>query len=169
MSPYPTLRAEAPADHASIRALTDDAFAGAAHASGTEGAIVDALREAGALALSLVAEEGGAIVGHVAFSPVAIPGAAGWFGLGPVAVRPDRQGRGIGAALIRDGLARLEAMGAQGCVLLGDPGYYRRFGFAPDPRLRFEGAPPEYFLRLAFPGAAPAAGAVAFHAAFHAA
>lgn len=136
------IRFEIPADRAAIRQITQDAFAGAEHSSGTEGAIIDGLRAARTLTLSLVAEEGGQVIGHAAFSPVMIGGRdAGWFGLGPVAVRPDRQGQGAGGALIREGLARLRAMEAQGCVVLGDPGYYSRFGFAVDPNLKFEGVP----------------------------
>jgi putative acetyltransferase len=90
-----------------------------------------------------------------------------WYGLGPVSVRPDRQRKGIGQALIRDGLDRLKRMNAQGCVLVGDPGYYGRFGFVSDPRLRYRAAPSEYFQRLAFGEAVPT-GEVAFHPGFDA-
>ena len=160
------IRPETNADHEAIRALTTAAFAGAPHASGTEAAIIHALRAAGALALSLVAEDGG-VVGHIAFSPVTIDGQdCGWFGLGPVSVAPDRQGQGIGGALIREGLARLAASGAQGCVLLGDPGYYTRFGFATDPDLVLPDVPPEYFQRLVLAGT-PARGTVSFHPGFY--
>lgn len=160
------IRPEQPEDTDAIRALTTEAFASAPHSSGTEAAIVDALRAAGALTLSLVAIEGNEIVGHVAFSPVTIDGAErGWFGLGPVSVRPGRQRGGIGSNLIREGLQRLRAMGAAGCVLLGDPGYYGRFGFAADPALVLEGVPPEYFMPLGF-GAEVPAGTVRYHAAF---
>ena len=112
-------------------------------ATAAKPAILDALRAAGALTVALVAEEGGEILGQVAFSPVAIDGTArDWYGLGPVAVRPDRQGQGIGQALIRAGLDRIRALGAQGCVLAGAPGYYGRFGFVADPRLQSPGIPP---------------------------
>lgn len=164
------IRPEQPGDTHAIRALTTAAFATAPHSSGTEAAIVDGLRAVGALTLSLVAVAGDAgptaILGHVAFSPVTIDGAdCGWFGLGPVSVRPDRQRGGIGSGLIREGLRRLRAMGAGGCVVLGDPAYYGRFGFAADPALVLEGVPPEYFMRLGFGAEAPA-GAVRYHAAF---
>ena len=77
-------------------------------------------RCARALTLSLVAHEDGRQVGHAAFSPVTIgDGSADWCGLGPVAVLPGMQGRGVGAALIREGLARLRALGAAGCVVMG--------------------------------------------------
>jgi putative acetyltransferase len=161
------IRAETGADAAAIRRVTQDAFTGAPHASGTEAAIVDGLRAAGTLALSLVAEDDGGIVGHVAFSPVTVDGRdPGWLGLGPVSVRPDRQRLGIGSALIREGLSRLRESGAGGCVLLGDPGYYARFGFEADPALRFEGAPPAYFLRLLLSGPLPS-GSVIFQPAFY--
>jgi putative acetyltransferase len=154
------------ADACAIRALKDAAFRNAPHSSGTEAAIIDALRDAGVLTLSLVAKSEGHIVGHVAFSPVTINGkSGGWFGLGPVSVEPARQRRGIGQALILDGLERLKASGAQGCVLLGDPAYYQRFGFVSDPRLRYGDVPPEYFQRLSFTGVAPS-GEVAYHPGF---
>lgn len=159
-----TIRAETVTDAPAIRALTEAAFADAPHRSGQEAAIVEALRDAGKLTLSLVAEEGG-IVGHVAVSPVSVAGAEGWFGLGPVSVAPEMQGRGIGAALIGAALARLQDQGAGGCVVLGDPGYYARFGFAAVPGLRLDGVPPVYFTALRFRGALPQ-GAVVYHPAF---
>jgi putative acetyltransferase len=160
------IRPEKAEDAPAIRAVTAAAFKGALYSRGTEAAIVDALRDAGALTLSLVAEKQGRIVGHVAFSPVTINGQAGhWFGLGPVSVEPAEQGCGIGQALIRDGLERLRATGAEGCVLLGDPAYYGRFGFASDPKLRYGDVPPEYFQRLSFTGAEPE-GEVAYHTGF---
>ena len=163
-----TLRDEQPGDAAAMGDLVRAAFDGAPHSDGTEAAILDGLRCAGALRLSLVAELDSAIVGQVAFSPVTVDGAdQGWLGLGPVAVRPDRQGRGIGEALIREGLARIAAAGAAGCVVLGDPGYYRRFGFRSGPGLMLPGPPPEYFQALILNGPA-ATGVVAYHPAFSA-
>lgn len=162
------IRHECHGDAPAIRRVTEAAFHLNAHSSGTEGAIVDALRDAGALTLSLVAVSGDDIVGHIAFSPVMIDGHdRDWFGLGPVSTAPDLHGRGIGSALIREGLTRLRGSGAAGCVLLGEPEFYRRFGFMADPALRFDGAPPDYFLRLPFGGAIPA-GAVTYHAGFSA-
>lgn len=161
-----TIRPETPEDAAAIGAITTDAFAGAAHASGTEAAIVDALRVAGALTLSLVAEEDGAVVGHVAFSPVRVDGRdVAWFALGPVAVRPDRQGRGIGAALVREGIARMREAGARGIVLVGEPAYYGRFGFSASTGLAMPGVPPDYVLVLPLEGPAPV-GSLRHHAAF---
>lgn len=160
------IRLERPDDAPTIHALTDAAFKGRPYSGGAEAKIIDALRAAGALTLSLVATEDGAIVGHVAFSPVTINGEAGdWYGLGPVSVWPDRQRTGIGQAVIGEGLQRLRAMGAGGCVLLGDPAYYARFGFANDPDLRHAGAPAWAFQRLALNGSTPR-GEVSFHPAF---
>ncbi|HWV63201.1 MAG TPA: N-acetyltransferase [Oxalicibacterium sp.] len=161
------IRAERSDDADAIRRITQMAFALAEHSSGTEGAIVDALRMANALAVSLVATMDDEVVGHIAFSPVKIGAATGWFGLGPVSVRPDMQKQGIGGALVGEGLIRLRAMHARGCVVLGDPGYYRRFGFTHDPAIRYEGVPPEYFMRLSFDGSC-ASGNVVYHEGFFA-
>jgi putative acetyltransferase len=160
------IRHERPEDATTIRALTKAAFKGMPFSDQTEAEVLDALRAAGALSLSLVATEGGEILGHVAFSPVTINGEAGdWYGLGPVSVWPEHQRKGVGQALIRDGLGRLQSMGAGGCVLLGDPAYYRRFGFESDPELYHLGAPRGAFQRLILDRARPR-GEVRFHPAF---
>ncbi|KRA16182.1 N-acetyltransferase [Lysobacter sp. Root604] len=165
-SDAPVIREERDGDRDAIRAVVAAAFVGHPHSQQTEHRIVDALRAADALSLSLVAERDGAVLGHVAFSQVSIDdGSRGWYGLGPVAVAPRAQGRGIGRALIEAGLARLRALAAQGCVVVGDPGYYGRFGFRQDTGLRYPGLPPEYFMALAFAGARPS-GAVTYHRAF---
>ena len=99
------VRTEQAGDEAAIRALTEDAFRDQPHAGGNEQDIVDAMRQDGALALSLVAVMDGVLVGHIAFSRVTISdGTPGWFGLGPVSVSPELQGEGIGSALISRGL-----------------------------------------------------------------
>lgn len=163
-----TLRAERPDDIAAIHSVTRDAFREAEHSSGTEQYIVDALRDAGALSYSFVAEYGGRIVGHVAASPVTIDGdVSGWFGIGPLSVAPERQRQGIGAALMRAVLEALREAGAAGCVLLGDPAYYGRFGFTPAAPLVLPDVPPEYFQALTFRGERPA-GVVRYHAGFDA-
>lgn len=160
------IRKETAADHAAIRKLTIAAFEASRFGYQGEAEIVEGLRTAGALTLSLVDDRDGAIAGHIAFSPVTVEGAScDWYGLAPVSVAPDHQGQGIGAGLIREGLAQLKALGAQGCVLLGDPAYYGRFGFQNVPRLTLAGVPPEYFQALPFTKEVPQ-GAVAFHAAF---
>ena len=162
------IRPERPGDEAAIHAVTAAAFLAAPHASHTEQFIVRDLRRAGALTLSLVADSDETIVGHVAISPVTIDGAVrGWFGLGPVSVVPEQQGRGIGSRLVRSALQQLRASGAQGCVLVGEPAYYGRFGFRAGPRLVLPGVPAEYFQALSSSDDVPP-GVVAFHAAFDA-
>jgi putative acetyltransferase len=162
------IRFEQSEDLAAIRTLTFAAFGNAPHSTQTEAAIIDALRAAGALTISLVAVDAEVLVGHVAFSPVTINGeVSGWYGLGPVSVRPDRQRKGVGRALIQTGLDHLRAMNAQGCVVLGDPLYYGRFGFISDPNLRYGNVPPEYFQRLALSDEVPK-GEVLFHPGFDA-
>lgn len=164
----PVIRPERASDEALIADVIRQAFLDHPHSSHTEHFIVAALRREGALTLSLVAEQAGDVVGHVALSPVTVSdGEDGWFGLGPVAVLPSWQGRGIGHALVEEGLARLRAKGAAGCVLLGEPAYYGRFGFKYDPRLVLPGVPPSFFLSLAFGPCVPQ-GEVSYHAAFEA-
>lgn len=159
------IRQEEPQDQDAIRTLTTEAFRDAPYSSQTEAAIVDALRAADALTISLVAEDEG-IIGHVAFSPVKVNGAdCGWYGLGPVSVSSDRQSQGIGAMLIREGLEQLKSSGAAGCVVLGSPDYYARFGFVHDPQLKYSDAPAEYFMRLLIMGEA-IPGEVTFHPGF---
>lgn len=154
------IRVEAPADVPAIRGVLRAAFPDDEHA------IVDALRARGALAVSLVADDAGEVIGHVALSPVRIDGAdLGWYGLGPIAVRPDRQRRGVGRALLDAAIAALAARGAAGCVLVGDPAFYGKVGFRADPRLTYAGAPAAVFLVLPLAGAVPT-GAVTYDAAF---
>ena len=151
------IRLETPADHAAIHALTQAAFAPMSYSDGTEADRIDRLRADGDLTLSLVAEMAAGVVGHVAFSPVFMDGQSdGWFGLGPVAVSPERQRQGIGSALIRAGLDRLQASGARGCVLIGSPAYYRRFGFAADGRVSYRAIPTRNVMWLAFGDHRPA-------------
>lgn len=160
------LRKEKPDDSAAIRQLTDEAFSKAPYSNQREGEIVDALRAASALTLSLVAVDGDAVLGHVAFSPVLIGGEdKSWYALGPISVQPERQGEGIGGALVREGLALLRADGAKGCVLVGDPGYYGRFGFKADARLKMPDVPAEYVQCLAFGPDMPQ-GDITHHPAF---
>ncbi len=166
MNPNIVIRPETVSDADAITGVTVAAFETLEISSHTEQFIVTALRAAGALTLSLVAEIGGRVVGHVAFSPVTISdGTPDWYGLGPVSVLPACQRQGIGKALIREGLSRLRALGARGCCLVGHPDYYRKFGFRNVPGLGIEGVPPEVFFALPFDGRMPQ-GSVTFHAAF---
>lgn len=161
-----TIRPEQPGDEATIHALTEAAFREMPFSDGDEQDLVDRLRVDGDLTLSLVAEDGGRIVGHIAFSPVSISdGSKSWFGLGPVSVWPELHGQGIGSLLIRQGIAELSGGGARGIVLLGSPEYYSRFGFEHDPLLAYPGPPPEYFQRLTLSGDG-ARGTVSYAPAF---
>lgn len=160
------IRPEAPGDVEAIHALTAAAFQRAPHTSHTEHLIVDALRAAGALTLSLVEERQGAVVGHVAVSPVTVSdGTRDWFGLGPISVLPGYQGLGVGSGLMRAALQRLRQQGAGGCVLVGEPAFYSRFGFRAVPTLLLPGVPAEYFQALALHGRVPY-GEVSYHEAF---
>ena len=163
------VRRETPGDRDAIHDLTRRAFTPMPYSDGGEPDLVDALREAGALSLSLVAEQAGRIVGHIAFSPAFPADAAlGWYALGPVSAEPELQRGGIGSALIEAGLSELRARDAAGCVLVGDPAYYRRFGFEQRPDLCPDGEPAEYFQMLELAGPVPG-GPVGFHPLFHAA
>ena len=162
------VRDETGTDADAIADVTVAAFRPLEISSHTEQFIVAALRAAKALAVSLVAEADGRVVGHIAFSPVTLSdGTPGWYGLGPVSVLPDHQRQGIGKALVREGLARLKKMNARGCCLVGHPDYYRKFGFGNAPGLVVDGVPQEFFFGLAFEGEVPQ-GTVTFHEAFKA-
>ena len=168
MKPQIVIRDETEADAAAITEVTVAAFKTLEVSNQTEQFIIAALRAAGALTVSLVAESDGRVVGHIAFSPVTISdGARDWYGLGPVSVLPEYQRQGIGKALIEEGLSRLKDMNAQGCCLVGHPDYYRQFGFENTSRLVLEGVPQEVFFALSFDGHTPE-GQVAFHEGFRA-
>jgi len=168
MAPKIVIRSETDADVDAISEVTVAAFKTLAVSNHTEQFIVAALRAAGALSLSLVAELDGRVIGHIAFSPVTLSdGTRNWYGLGPVSVLPAYQRQGVGMALIREGLARLKAMNAQGCCLVGHPDYYRKFGFTNLPGLVLDGVPPAVFFALSFDGHPPQ-GRVAFHEGFKA-
>ncbi|MCQ0987900.1 GNAT family N-acetyltransferase [Jiella marina] len=164
------IRPETHADVEVIRVLIEKAFHDVSHSDHKEAEIVDELRRTGALGLSLVAiDADGGIMGHIAFSAVSIEDAeSGWYGLGPVAVWPELQRQGLGTALVNEGLRRLEGQGAKGCVVLGDPAFYSRFGFASDPALTYRGLPTRYVQKLAFQPQ-EATGEISYHAAFDAA
>jgi putative acetyltransferase len=149
------IREEAPLDAAAIHRLNAAVFE-----TDAEARLVDALRDAGALTLSLVAEAGGEIVGHIAFSPVVVqrdertsPGV----GLGPMAVARPHQRQGIGGRLIDEGLRRLREAGHRFCVVLGHAEYYPRHGFtrASDRGIRWERPVPDdvFFVRELSAGA----------------
>ena len=123
------IRPETPADGAAVHAVVAAAFGQPA-----EAVLVDRLRAAGLTVVSLVAEEGGTVVGHILFSPVSIeqaPRVRRAAGLAPLSVAPARQRDGIGTALGRAGVAACAAAGIDALVGLGPPAYSPRFGFAP--------------------------------------
>ncbi len=168
MNPKIVIRNETPDDVAAIRDVTVAAFKTLEISQHTEQFIVEALRAAKDLTLSLVAEMDGCVIGHIAFSPVTISdGTPNWYGLGPVSVLPEHQRKGIGTTLIEEGLSRLKDMNARGCCLVGHPEYYRKFAFKNATGLMLEGVPPEVFFALSFDGHIPQ-GTVTFHEAFKA-
>lgn len=168
MNPSFTIRNETSDDASAISEVTIAAFNTLEISNHTEQFIIEALRAANALTVSLVAERDGRLVGHIAFSPVTISdGTPDWYGLGPVSVSPEYHRQGIGKALIREGLAKLREVHARGCCLVGHPEYYKKFGFDNVPELVHEGVPPEVFLAMSFDGNVPQ-GSVTFHEAFKA-
>ena len=168
MNPKIIIRDESPDDICAITGVTIAAFKTLEISNHTEHFIVEALRAAGVLTISLVAEMDGRVIGHIAFSPVTISdGTSNWYGLGPVSVLPEHQRKGIGKALIKEGLSRLRDVNAHGCCLVGHPDYYRKFGFKNTSELAHEGVPPEVFFALSFDGHTPR-GTVVFHEGFKA-
>ena len=124
-----TIRKERTEDSPSINWLLEQAFGGS-----TEASIVDALRRRGAVTLSLVARKDDRVVGHILFTTVTIEteeSSSYALGLGPMAVLPEYQNRGIGSRLVRRGLRECADMGHEIVVVLGHPKYYPRFGFSP--------------------------------------
>ena len=160
------IRDERKQDIEVISEVTEAAFESLEISDHTEQFVVEALRSAKALTISLVAELDGQVVGHIAFSPVTISdGTSDWYGLGPVSVLPEYQRLGIGKALIQEGLSRLKGLDAKGCCLVGHPQYYKKFGFENVPGLVLEGVPEEVFFALSFDDCFPT-GNVIFHEGF---
>jgi putative acetyltransferase len=160
------IRKETKSDIQEISEITKEAFENLPISDHTEEFIINALRDANALSVSLVAVAGKEIVGHIAFSPVTISdGSPGWYGLGPISVLPELQRQGIGKAMIREGLSSLKSLGAKGCVLVGYPDYYERFGFRSLPDLIVDGVPQENVLALPLEES-KARGVVTFHEGF---
>lgn len=158
------IRNETAGDIPAISRLITEALAMLAQSTGTEAGIVERLRAEGALALSLVAEEEGEVIGYLAASTARIGTQDGWGLIGPLAVLPPRHRQGIGTALMAEALRRLRA-NCRGATLVGDPAYYSRFGFRAFPGLNVPGCPPEVVQALPFDGAAPR-GELIHHPAF---
>ena len=162
------IRAEEHRDWAAIHAVNVSAFETPAEAN-----LVDTLREHAQPLVSLVAEDNGAIVGHIMFSPVSLSGhpALRIVGLAPMAVAPEHQRKGVGSALVRAGLDHCRQLGFGAVVVLGHPAYYPRFGFSSSARFGIGceyDVPEEVFmvaeLKDGFLGGA--SGTVKYHAAF---
>ena len=159
-----SIRPEEPGDHAAVRAINLAAFGG-----GPEADLVDTLRSSCPDSLSLVAEDGRKVVGHILFTPVMVESpdsVVEGMGLAPMAVIPERQRGGIGSALVHRGLALLRDRSCPFVVVLGHPEYYPRFGFERASsyglQSQWEGVPDEAFLVTVFSrGGLPAGGGVA--------
>lgn len=160
------IRNETPEDFEVISEVTVEAFRPLGFETLNEPYVIEALRAAGALTISLVAEIDHRVIGHIAFSPAAVSdGTPDWYALGPVSVLPEYQRTGIGRALIWAGLERLKAIHAKGCCLVGHPEYYGKVGFVHPAGFYYEGVPEELFFAIAFDGQYPQ-GAVTFHEGF---
>lgn len=160
------IRLEKSSDIQGIHTITVASFLDAPHTDHTEQFIVKALRDSNALTVSIIAEDSTKIVGHVALSPVTISdGSSDWYGLGPISVIPNLQGKGIGSELMYAAITELKKLNAKGCVLLGDPNYYTRFGFKPINDLILPDVPPEYFQAILLQDSYPT-GTVTYHESF---
>jgi putative acetyltransferase len=164
-----SIRPEGPEDLAAVSDLNRQAFE-----SDTEARLVDELREVEPSIVSLVAQLDDEVVGHILFSPVTIDGTSNEthaVGLGPMAVLPAHQRKGIGSKLVHAGLTICGGMGARIVFVLGHPEYYPRFGFQPAASrgLRYKGEQfdPYFFVKEIEPGAlAELSGMVHYHPAF---
>jgi putative acetyltransferase len=159
------IRLEAPADAPAIHELLVHAFE-----MPVEAELVDRMRRDGDIVLALVATDAQAVVGHVAFPRLFIENVGREFvgvGLAPLAVSKTHRRRGVGAALVREGLDGLRAQGETLVFVLGDPAYYTRFGFALETAQPFTCvyAGP-YFMALRLSDAAPSGGTVRYPSAF---
>ena len=162
------VRVEEQKDRASVRAVNLSAFE-----TETEANLVDTLRVQAYPLVSLVAEEGSEVIGHIMFSPVSLPGHPELkiMGLAPMAVAPMHQRRGAGTALVRAGLEQCKKLGFGAVVVLGHPAYYPRFGFQPSAHFgiscEYEVAEEAFMLLELQPGFLQgASGTVRFHEAF---
>jgi putative acetyltransferase len=134
------IRAATAADAEAVDTIIRAAFAGTDFGHQGEAELVRMIEADGDTLVSLVAERGGVIVGHVLFSRMDVEGdgaALSGAGLAPVSVVPGSQGQGIGDALIRAGLAALREQGVAISFVLGHENYYPRFGYSPDLAARF--------------------------------
>lgn len=151
------VREERPGDEAAIRAMVLAAFEGHPYSDGDEADVIDRLRKDGDLLLSLVAVEAGEVLGQVTYSTARLSsGEEGWMVVGPVAVAPAAQGRGIGRALMETGEAVMRDQGAKGITVLGDPLLYARFGYMQHTAMTLPGELGEYLQVKSFGAEIPA-------------
>lgn len=158
------IRLVTPADHADVRDLNLAAFGGAAEAD-----LVEALRADGDVILELVAEEAGAIVGHILFSRLWADSEGLYVALAPMAVAPERQRQGIGGRLVNGGLEFCQEFGVHAVAVLGHPDYYPRFGFTAEAAARLKSpyaGSPAYMAKALAPGALDEARTLAYPDAF---
>jgi len=161
------VRFERPGDIEKIKGVNLQAFE-----TGTEADLVDTLRNTDLELISLVAEENGEVIGHILFSPVTLAGDLRIMGLGPMAVIPNWQSKGVGTKLVNAGLQACEKAGYEAVVVLGHADYYPRFGFAPSVNFGIKSeydVPPEVFMvkelrKGAFKGAS---GTIKYHQVFN--
>lgn len=166
MNPQIVIRPETTHDHNRVEEILIAAFRDHHYSDQNEHLLLNRLREEGALVTTLIAEQAGLAVGHIAFSKVLVDDEdLNWYGLAPLAVHPDFHLQGIGTELVNAGLKEIQNLGAQGCVVFGDPNYYGRFGFQTDTGLVYPPAPPEYFMALSFAKPRPK-GVIKYHQAF---
>jgi putative acetyltransferase len=163
------IRIEEPDDYSSVYAVNTSSFDTPAEAN-----LVEMLRSQAQSYVSLVAMEDGEIVGHIMFSPVELTGCADLkiMGLGPVAVMPEKQRKGIGSALVEAGLEKCKKLGYGAVVVLGHKRYYPRFGFTPSVNFGIGceyNVPPEVFMVIELlPGyLRGATGIIHYHPAFN--
>lgn len=142
------IRPVRPDDHLDVSVLVTSAFR-----QPNEERLLERLRAEGAVAVELLAEDADGPVGHILLSKMRAP--EGWLALGPVCVRPQNAGQGIGSALIAEGLDRARQMGFAAAVVVGDPPYYRRFGFVFSGPVVFETPYPQQFTGFYWFGPGP--------------
>ncbi len=152
------IRKEQAGDEDEIHALTLRAFDGHPYSDGDEADVIRLLRADGDLLLSLVAEEDGTLVAQASYSRAILSNEEeGWMVIGPIAVDPEHQGKGIGRALMAEGEQRLRELGAKGITVLGDPQFYGRFGYVQHTAMTLEGELGEYLQVKSFGADIPAA------------
>ena len=164
------IRPALPDDAQQIRAINQQAFAGE-----TEAELIETLAHSGLALISLVVEEQHQLIGHALFSPVRLLGsvsAPAIAALGPMAVLPQWQGRGVGSALVTTGLSYCRRAGYAAVVVLGHPDYYPRFGFVPASRFNINSefkVPDEVFMLKELQAAAldGVSGTIQYHPAFN--